>query len=711
MAASWDEQLVHKTATAMGKEFSTKGANVILGPGVFVVRVAKGGRNFETLAGEDPYLGSRLGAQFVNGVQSQGVIATLKHFVFNNQENSRGDYNSEVDDKTAWELYYPPFQAGVDAGAAAVMCSYNKEDGRHSCANSRRLKTDLKGKMGFRGFVMSDWGAEHGTSISDGEDMDMVNGQGGDDFRPGSVPEGDVDDAVTRTLASIYKLNLDKTTRCSGGNCDGPLHADAQQNHHALARQGATESIVLLKNDGNLLPLKSHTVKKIRIIGSAAKAGVVNPNHGQWTAADFYSGGGSGHVIPGYHVTPFDGIKQRAAAAGIEVVDAGNEDVDVTIVVVGATTAESLDRGDLHLADNGDSLILSAAGSGQATCHTYCASTSCSWTAQYSCPWERPGSKGHAGDDGSLGYDCCCKARTSAAQPCGGSPKPESSRKVVVLMQVPGAILMPWRSSVSAIATSFYLGQETGNAWAAVLFGDHSPTGRLPISMPATDADAIEPGHGGTVTYSEGLSTGYRNKHFATSFPFGHGLTYTNFSFSNGTSTMCGQHVCVRFNIENIGAVAAAAVPQLYLEFPAEAQQPSAILKGFTKTEVISPKDSTTITFTLAKRDLSYWDAGSWHQVHIATAHIGVSAERYHLSVPIRPSPPTPAPPAPAPPSPPSPKPPAPPSPPSPPAPPSPAGCPGGSLSACMRMCPSDPVAYQACVKECTVRCPRVLVV
>merc|ERR1712048_686465 len=151
MAASWNEQLVHETAVAMGKEFSTKGSNVMLGPGVFVIRIARGGRNFETLSGEDPFLGGRLGAQFVDGVQSQGVAATLKHWIFNNQETNRGDYDAIVDDKTAWELYYPPFQAGIDAGAVAIMCSYNKEDGQHSCSNSRRLKTDLKGKMGFRG--------------------------------------------------------------------------------------------------------------------------------------------------------------------------------------------------------------------------------------------------------------------------------------------------------------------------------------------------------------------------------------------------------------------------------------------------------------------------------------------------------------------------------------------------------------------------------
>lgn len=195
---------------------------------------------------------------------------------------------------------------------------------------------------------------------------------------------------------------------------------------------------------------------------------------------------------------------------------------------------------------------------------------------------------------------------------------------------------MPWSKSVQAIAASFYLGQETGHAWASVLFGDYSPTGRLPISMPATDADTIKPGNGGVVTYSEGLATGYRNKRFSTIFPFGHGLTYTNFSFSKGNSQKCGENVCVSFCIQNTGAVSAATVPQLYLEFPPEAQQQSAVLKGFTKTEIIPPKQSKTVTFKLTKNDMSYWGTGSWHQVRSATAHIGTSSKEFLLSVPIR---------------------------------------------------------------------------
>jgi len=299
-----------------------------------------------------------------------------------------------------------------------------------------------------------------------------------------------------------------------------------------------------------------------------------DPNRGDWRAADFYSGGGSGHVVPPYVVKPFDGIQKRAAALGIDVIDAdSDEKADVIIVVAGAKTAESKDRDHLHLADDTDSLIASVASGGG---------------------------------------------------------------KVIVLMQVPGAILMPWKNSVHAILTSFYLGQETGNAWASVLFGDYSPTGHLPISMPETDIDTIQPGIDADVSYAEGLQVGYRNKKFKSSFPFGHGLSYTKFQYSKGMVAECNGEVCVTFEVKNVGHVAAATVPQLYLEFPPEAQQPSAILKGFTKTDLIAPGKSQKVTLTVSQWDMSYWKSGAWHPVSSATAHIGASSGDYRISVPIK---------------------------------------------------------------------------
>lgn len=194
---------------------------------------------------------------------------------------------------------------------------------------------------------------------------------------------------------------------------------------------------------------------------------------------------------------------------------------------------------------------------------------------------------------------------------------------------------MPWKNKVEAIATSFYMGQETGNAWASVLFGDYAPTGHLPISMPASEGDTIEPSSSGSFSYPEGLSVGYRNKQKRSSFAFGHGITYTNFTYSGAKSSVCGQSICVQFNLKNSGKVAAATVPQLYLEFPSEAKQPAAILKGFKKTQVMAPGSKLSVKFELTNKDFSYWDS-TWKQVSSATAHIGASSEDIRLTVPVK---------------------------------------------------------------------------
>ncbi|CAK0877237.1 unnamed protein product, partial [Prorocentrum cordatum] len=223
MAATWDPDAVEMYAQAVGEEFKGKGANGILGPSVDVHRVARNGRNFEYLSGEDPYLGSVLAKAYVRGVQSQGVFAVMKHWIFNSQETNRDYQSSIVDDKTAWELYYPPFQAAVDAGVSAAMCSYNRIGGQYSCANEKTLQTVLKDQMGFKGFIQTDWWAAKAMGMPAGLDQEMPGSHGGG---PGSdvffTPEGlasqdpqRVDDAVYRVLSVIYRLQLETSTPCS----------------------------------------------------------------------------------------------------------------------------------------------------------------------------------------------------------------------------------------------------------------------------------------------------------------------------------------------------------------------------------------------------------------------------------------------------------------------------------------------------------------
>merc|ERR1712166_1609845 len=431
------------------------------------------------------------------------------------------------------------------------MCSYNKWNGEHACSSSDLLNNKLRGAMGFQGFVMSDWGAtydqaDRGLDI----DMRMVD----DNWNPSSQSEEVLDDSATRIIAATLKAGADWLS-CTGA-CESQQRSIVTNKDHAeLATTAAAASIVLLKNDG-VLPLGS-SVKSIAIVGEVANADSFDSNHGAWNVGDYYSGGGSSHMTPSSSqlVKTMDGLKIRASKAGISVIESASNDhgaaqnaasqADVVVVVVGASSSESADRSSLDVDNDGDGLI------------NACAST--------------------------------------------GKP-------VVVLMQIPGVVLTPWRDSVAAIAAMFLGGQATGEAWARVLFGDVAPSGRLPVQFPASESDTISVVGGGDATYSEGMKTSYRNKDIVPAFAFGHGLTYTTFLYGDAVTSACGDNLCLTMSVTNNGLVEASDVPQLYLEFPAEAQHPAPLLKGFVKTEKISPGKSTQAVFELTDRDLSYWD-------------------------------------------------------------------------------------------------------
>lgn len=577
LGATWDRQIVRDSAVALGKEFRGKGANVILGPAINVHRYAKGGRNFEYMSGDDPLLGAELTRQWVEGVQSQNVMACAKHFAGNQEETERGDYDSEVDEKTAWELYYPPYQAAVDSGVGSFMCSYNKWNGEHSCSNSKLLKQDLKGAMGFKGFVMSDWGATY-DQADRGLDMDMR--MGGDSWNPSSQTDDVLDDTATRVLAAVNKVKADWIS-CTGA-CEAQQRSMVATAKHAeLATSAAAASIVLLQNDG-VLPVSSE-VKSIAVVGKVATADAYDSNYGAWNQGDYYSGGGSGHMTPSAQqlVKTMGGIKSHASSRGIAVHESGSNDhdaavaaasdADVVFVVVGATSTESQDRDSLSLDDDGDGLIDAVAAIG---------------------------------------------------------------KKVVVLMQVPGVVLTPWRDSVAAVAAMFLGGQGTGEAWARILFGDQAPAGRLPVQFPATEDDTIGI-QTGSVRFSEGLATSYRNKQANFAYPFGHGLTYTTFKYGDADLTAsCGSVLCISFSVKNAGAVAATDTPQVYVEFPAAAEHPAPLLKGFEKTDLIQPGESAQVTIALGVRELSYWDSGSWVQAPTVSIHIGSSSAQIAQTLP-----------------------------------------------------------------------------
>ncbi|CAJ1375363.1 unnamed protein product [Effrenium voratum] len=591
--ATWNTHLVKEVAGAIGREYRGKGANVILGPSVQVQRVASNGRNFEYMAGEDPYLGAKLSEAYVIGVQAEGVIACLKHFAFNEQETHRTYGSSVVDERTAWELYYPPFEAGVAAGAGSVMCSYNKVNGTYACANEELLRRDLKQKMGFRGFVMTDWWALHNsvdTSVVRGLDMEMP-GAGGDtffypealqtmeesqagDFKGYGVNRSAVyRDPARRILSAAHKMRLFEMPSCTPGqDCVAAIFSD-QRSPEAedLARRTVAESIVLLKNEA-VLPLKN--VKRLALIGEPWVA----PSRGTdevGMMGDYYSGGGSGHcyIPPENFTTPFTSISERAKDLGIAVSSsltnnitealAAIQDADA-VVVLGATTAEeSRDRESLHLDNGADDLINAIAKEG---------------------------------------------------------------KPVIVLMQVPGTIMVPWKDEVAAVALMFLGGEFTGNAWASLLFGDFSPSGRLPIMLPTHENHTIPPSTELDAVYGEGLFTSYRASGNFAAFPFGHGLSYTEFAFDPPKqSEGCQARICVETRVTNTGSRNGAEVVQAYVEFPPEANEPKLVLRGFQKTKILEPGASETVSMSLTSRDLSVYLDG-WKLQHSIKLHIGASS-------------------------------------------------------------------------------------
>ena len=410
LASTWDAALVGEVASSIADEFVAKGANVLLGPSVNVHRVPRGGRNFEYLSGDDPYLGAKLTASYVRGVQSRGVLAVVKHFAFNQQETNRDTSESVVDDATAAQLYFPPFEAAVAAGVGGVMCSYNRVGGgfgggAYACGSAPLLSRALKGAMHFSGPVISDWGASHATSdLSAGLDVEMPmdvddGAAGGHWFSPEALraaPPSSVDSAALRVLAAMDRVGLRSRDYCAAP-CERELSADATSDAHtSLARRAATESIVLLRNERGALPI-STDVKRITLLGTASAAQPYDPAvpGADWARGDYYSGGGSGHVSAGTRVvTPRDGIRARARASGIavralptddpaeaaEAVRAGeaaSHASHLTVVVVATTSGESVDRPSLSLDNDADALVAAAAAAShgrvvvlvQARCH------------------------------------------------------------------------------------------------------------------------------------------------------------------------------------------------------------------------------------------------------------------------------------------------------------------------------------------------------
>ena len=600
MAATWDIDLLQKEGKAIGEEVKALGRDMILGPTVNINRVPLWGRNFEGY-GEDPYLAGKLGVAYIKGVQGEGVIPSVKHFAANNEEFERHRIDAHIDERTLHEIYLPAFKAAVQEGHVwTVMSAYNKVNGVH-CAESSYLLSDvLKKEFRFKGFVISDWGSTYSTAptVNAGMDLEMPGGPPmktwmekpetqaagnsdgwlvpekiNEELKDGHVSEATLDDNVSRILRVIFESGLFDHPHTGGGEVDTP-------EQRAIALRGATESIVLLKNDGGLLPLDPAKLKSIAVIG---------PN----AAVARTGGGGSSLVRPKYAIAPLDGIKEKAGS-GVKVTYAlgarmeGEDSPDASPDTPEARSAALKQA--TEAAAQADVAVVVVGRSNKLE---------------------------------SEGFDVKTMDLPSGQDELIAAVEKANPRTIVVLNTGDPVTMSKWIEHTPALLDMWYGGQEGGHALAAILFGDANPSGKLPVSLPKKFEDSPAyghyPGQNLSVDYAEGLYVGYRyydTRRIEPQFPFGFGLSYTNFAYSevsitdDTTLTMDksqprGKLALV--TVTNTGSRPGAEVVQLYIhDGHSKIDRPVHELKAFARVN-LEPGASGKLLFRLDRSAFSYW--------------------------------------------------------------------------------------------------------
>jgi len=570
LAATWDRALAQEYGAALGAETKAKGQNVLLGPMVNIVRVPEGGRNFETF-GEDPYLTAQIAAAEIRGIQSQGVLAEVKHYAANNQEKQRQIVSADVDERTLREIYLPAFEAAVkDASVGSVMAAYNKVNGVFASENVHLLKDILKGEWGFEGFVVSDWGATHSTidAANNGLDIEMP----GDAFfgdkllaaiKDGKVSQSIIDDKVRRILRIMMRFGLFERPPKPG-----PIDYRAQAQ---VARRVAAAGVVLLKNQDNLLPLDLNRLRNIAVIGPYADRATTG-------------GGGSARISPLVSVSPLGAL---ADAVGTKTV----------LRFLRFVPGNDLSKSDP--ATTGAGLLADAVQIAK----------ECDMALVFARDFETEG-------DDRAGITLPDEQDEMISAVVKANP-----RTVVVLNTGCLVLVNRWAESVPAILQAWYPGQDDGRVITDVLLGNANPSGKLPISFPRTRADIgiataeQYPGVDGRGAYSEGIFIGYRHfdkENIAPAFPFGHGLSYTTFDYSNlkfsRNRIKPGESLSVEVQIKNIGRREGAEVVQLYIQdVRASLPRPVKELKGFEKV-TLRPGQAKVLRIDLDARSMSFYD-------------------------------------------------------------------------------------------------------
>lgn len=608
VAATWDPATAQAVGQALGQEVRAIGRDMILGPTVNIQRVPLWGRNFEGY-GEDPYLAARIGVGYIKGVQGEGVIATVKHFAANNEEFERHRVDEAIDERTLQEIYFPAFKAAVqEAGVWSVMSAYQKVNGRYCSENAYLLQDVLRKEWGFTGFVVSDWGSTYSTDgpVNAGMDIEMPggevarawlategakkNGNGGDFLSPekvlpriaaGAIRQATVDENVRNILRVLFVSGIfDRAQAAATGAAE--IDTPAQR---AVARRAAAESLVLLKNSGNLLPLDPAKIKTLAVIG---------PN----AAVARTGGGGSSLVRSKYSVSPLAAIKERAGS-GIQVRYAQGAAIDEE-GVSGAGLVENL----------------SAAGGGDAAAAEKLRAEAVAIAANTDAVILVVGDNARVESEG---FD-----RKTLDLPPGQdeliAAVVKANHNTVVVFNAGAPVnVSRWVNDVPALVDAWFGGQETGHAVADVLFGDVNPSGKLPFSyvneLKESPVYGNYPGKNLQVKYAEGIYVGYRyfDKHgIAPQFPFGYGLSYTNFGYSDlkikpAAGSDQAQTFEVRLKVRNEGKRAGAEVVELYVhDGHSSVDRPVKELKGFRRVE-LAPGQSGDVTFTLDRGALSYY--------------------------------------------------------------------------------------------------------
>lgn len=553
-AATWNPELSFQFGKALAEEVREIGSHMILGPGVNINRTPLCGRTFEYQT-EDPYLNKKLAIPVIKGVQGERIAACIKHYICNNQEKNRYTYSAEVSQRALEEIYFPAFKAAVkEADVWSVMGSYNKINGTYGCAHHKLLKEVLMDDWGFKGFVVSDWNATH--LIENLEDclkarmsLEMPRAKKyktrylKEAFSEGKISEDLIDDNVRRLLRVMFLVGLFDNPE------NLPKGSRNTSKHQLISRKIAEEGIVLLKNEGNFLPLEMNTIKKIAIKG---------PNADKKMA----EGGGSSAVKPPYEITPYIGLKEKCAGK-LDIIDDVVE-ADAVFLVLGLNheeknDVENWDRNNLELPQEQMDLI----------------------------------------DDTN-----------------------KKNEKIIIILVNGGPIKMEgWIDKAKSIIEAWYPGQEGGNVLADIVFGDVNPSGKLPITFPKNLADS--PAHisekrypgNEEVYYEEGIFVGYRffdKEETEPLFPFGFGLSYTNFSYDNLELNKSGfsgnEKLTISLEIKNVGNRPGTEIIQLYIqEINPVIERPKKELKGFKKIS-LKPNQKRKIYFEIGKADLAYYD-------------------------------------------------------------------------------------------------------